>query len=63
MPAEHLAVVAPQLLALLAKSEVLLVMSLLTELLVADQSTRHNILTHPGMLCGQQCCQLQLNSF
>lgn len=56
MPAEHLAVLVPQLLALLAKSAVLLVMSLLTELLVADQSTRHSILTHPGTLRGQQCC-------
>lgn len=63
MPAEHLAVLAPQLLALLAKSSVLLVMALLTELLVADQSTCQTILTHPGTLRGQQCSQVPLISF
>jgi hypothetical protein len=70
MPAGDLAVVAPQLLALLAKSAVLLVMSLLTELLVVDQSTRNTILQHPGthmapavllflvsQLCKQILCQ------
>jgi hypothetical protein len=52
MPTQQLAVVAPQLLALLAKSSVLLVMSLLTELLVADKPLRQGILTNPGKAAG-----------
>lgn len=53
MPTTQLAVVAPQLLALLAKSSVLLVISLLTELLVADESRRQSILTNPGEAAGK----------
>jgi hypothetical protein len=52
MPTAQLAVVAPQLLALLAKSSVLLVMSLLTELLVVDKSLGQSILSNPGKPLG-----------
>jgi hypothetical protein len=51
---QQLAVVVPQLLALLAKSSLLLVMSLLTELLVADKPLGQAILTS---CCG---CVVQL---
>jgi hypothetical protein len=47
---QQLAVVVPQLLALLAKSSLLLVMSLLTELLVADKPLGQAILTSSGEL-------------
>lgn len=48
VPTDQLAVVAAQLLALLAKSSVLLVITLLAELLVADQAIRQSIVTKPG---------------
>jgi hypothetical protein len=48
MSAGELSAVAPLLLGLVGKSSVLLVITLLTELLVADARVRQQILSDPG---------------
>jgi hypothetical protein len=56
MSASELPAVAPLLLGLVGKSSVLLVITLLSELLVADASVQQSILSDPGEQC---CCTRQ----